>query len=159
MLRPVLPSLLTMLATFMGTGIQQLSAQPDPVDHQNLENGLALQGYDPVSYFDTRPQKGKTTIASEYRGIKFYFSSDHNKRRFNSNPSAYLPQYGGWCAYAMGATGEKVSVDPQTYKIIAGRLYLFYNRFFNNTLLTWNTDEKRLLSAANSNWQLIIQPH
>jgi len=37
---------------------------------------------------------------------------------------------------------EKVEVDPGTFKIVDGKLYLFYNKFFNNTLKSWNKDEK-----------------
>jgi len=43
-------------------------------------------------------------------------------------------------------------VDPATFKIKDSRLYLFYNAFFNNTLTSWNKDERRLLPAADSNW-------
>ena len=63
----------------------------------------------------------------------------------------------GWCAYAMGAKGEKVEVDPETFKIVDGKLYLFYNKFFNNTLESWNKDEARLRSNADKNWSKIIQ--
>ena len=68
------------------------------------------------------------------------------------NPAKYEPQYGGWCAYAMGAKGEKVSVDPKTYKIVDGKLYLFYNRLFNNTLEDWNENEAKLKNKADANW-------
>ncbi|OYZ43692.1 MAG: YHS domain protein, partial [Sphingobacteriales bacterium 24-40-4] len=50
------------------------------------------------------------------------------------------------------AKGEKVSVDPETYKIVNGKLYLFYNQFFNNTLKDWNKDEVNLMTKANTNW-------
>lgn len=55
----------------------------------------------------------------------------------------------------MGSTGEKVEVDPETYKIIAGKLYLYYNHLFNNTLKTWNKNEKELKNKADANWQKI----
>jgi hypothetical protein len=48
--------------------------------------------------------------------------------------------------------GEKVSVDPKTFKIIDGKLYLFYNKFFNNTLIDWNKDEMKLKKKADGNW-------
>jgi hypothetical protein len=52
----------------------------------------------------------------------------------------------------MGATGEKVPVDPETFKIVNGKLFLFYNKFFNNTLKSWNKDEKALYTRADTNW-------
>ncbi len=65
----------------------------------------------------------------------------------------YEPQYGGWCAYAMGNSGEKVEVDPETYKIVDGKLYLFYNKYFTNTLKSWNKDEAKLKSKADESWK------
>ena len=72
---------------------------------------------------------------------------------FLKNPSKYEPQYGGWCAYAMGSAGEKVEINPETFKIIDGKLYLFYNAYFNNTLKSWNKEETKLKSQADTNWK------
>lgn len=74
----------------------------------------------------------------------YYFISKANKDEFLKNAAKYEPQYGGWCAYAMGANGEKVEIDPETFKIVDGKLYLFYHSFTNNTLNTWNKDEAGL---------------
>jgi hypothetical protein len=52
----------------------------------------------------------------------------------------------------MGSKGEKVSIDPKTFKITNGKLYLFYNKFFNNTLTDWNKDETGLQHKADANW-------
>ena len=78
-------------------------------------------------------------------------------RHFASNPAKYEPQYGGWCAYAMGHDGSKVEVDPETFKIINGKLFLFYNRFFNNTLKTWNQDESKLACTGRCKLGKILQ--
>lgn len=120
--------------------------------HFNLEKGLAIQGYDPVSYFNGKPAKGSREFAVNHQGSTYYFVSASNADAFKKNPAKYEPQYGGWCAYAMGAKGEKVSVDPKTYKITDGKLYLFYNKFFNNTLEDWNEDEAKLKTKADANW-------
>ncbi len=125
--------------------------------HYNLSNKVAIQGYDPVAYFlQSKALKGKKDFSSIHQGVVYYFSSKNNLEAFQKNPTAYEPQYGGWCAYAMGATGEKVSIDPETFKIIDQKLYLFYNRFFNNTLKDWNKDEARLKAKADQSWQKII---
>jgi hypothetical protein len=79
-----------------------------------------------------------------------------NRDAFIKNPAAYEPQYGGWCAYAMGASGEKVEIDPETFKVADNKLYLFYNAYFNNTLPKWNKDEKNLKSKADQNWKAIL---
>jgi hypothetical protein len=85
-------------------------------------------------------------------GVTYYFSTVQNRELFKANPLKYEPQFGGWCAYAMGENGEKVSVDPETFKIIDGKLYLFYNKFFNNTLKEWNKNENALKQKAEQNW-------
>lgn len=121
--------------------------------HFNLENGIAIEGYDPVAYFNQQKAiKGRKELAIYHQGVIYYFSSQQNKEEFKKSPSNYEPQYGGWCAYAMGSNGEKVSVDPQTFKIVNNKLYLFYNKFFNNTLKSWNKNEKNLNAKADQNW-------
>ena len=122
----------------------------------NLEKGLAVQGYDVVSYFKNKAEKGSTSLAVIYQGVRYHFSSAANKEEFKKNPGKYEPQYGGWCAYAMGESGEKVEVDPETFKILNGKLYLFYNKRFNNTLKSWNKDEQNLKPKADANWSKLI---
>src|SRR5882757_2814936 len=103
--------------------------------HFNIDEGLAIKGYDPVAYFTLgQAVKGSKEFAISDQGVLYYFSSAANKEEFKKNPSRYEPQYGGWCAYAMGKDGSKVEIDPETFKIINGKLYVFYNKFFNNTL-------------------------
>ena len=90
--------------------------------------------------------------------MKNYFSTTENKEAFKKAPAKYEPQYGGWCAYAMGNSGEKVEVDPETFKLKDGKLYLFYNKYFTNTLKSWNKDESNLQLKADNNWKKIF-PH
>jgi YHS domain-containing protein len=124
--------------------------------HFNVQNTIALQKYDAVSYFSSKPIKGANTYQYTYNGIIYYFSTAENLQTFKNNPAKYEPAYGGWCAYAMGVKGEKVEVDPFTYKIIQGKLYLFYNKYFNNTRTDWNEDEINIKQKADLNWSKII---
>ena len=122
----------------------------------NLDDFIAIQGYDPVAYFkQNKAVKGKKEHAVFADGITYRFSTAENKEEFKKNAAKYEPEYGGWCAYAMGNDGTKVEIDPETFKIIDGKLYLFYNRFFNNTLKSWNKDESRLRKNADANWMKI----
>lgn len=125
-------------------------------DQFNLEDGVAIQGYDPVAYFSSKKAvKGKKEFQHKQEEVIYYFASSANLEAFKKSPAAYEPQYGGWCAYAMGETGEKVEIDPETFKILDGKLYLFYNAYFNNTLPKWNKDEVSLKSKADKNWKSI----
>ena len=121
------------------------------------KNGLAIEGYDPVAYFkQNKAVKGSSSNAVVHQGVTYYFSSVENKEEFKKNPAKYEPEYGGWCAYAMGNDGSKVDIDPGTFKIVNGKLFLFYNRFFNNTLKSWNKDEASLHAKADANWKKIF---
>ena len=123
----------------------------------NLEKGLAIQGYDPVAYFtQNKAVKGAKQFAALVDGATYYFSTAANKDLFIKDYKKYEPQYGGWCAYAMGATNEKVEIDPETFKIANGKLFLFYHTWVNNTLTKWNKDEANLNAAADKNWAVFF---
>ncbi|KIA85437.1 YHS domain protein [Flavobacterium sp. AED] len=139
------------LSTFAQTENSRLT-------HFNLERKVAIQGYDPVAYFKQgKAVKGKKELTATYEGVTYNFSMPVNKEYFLKNPLKYEPQFGGWCAYAMGDSGEKVEINPDTFKIIDEKLYLFYNAYFNNTLKSWNKDQANLKSKAESNWKKIIK--
>lgn len=140
--------------------VASLDAQQDLRSKQfNLEKGLAIEGYDPVAYFTQhKAVKGDKANAFTNQGVTYYFSTAANRELFKKEPSKYEPAYGGWCAYAMGAKGEKVEVDPETFTITDGRLFLFYNKFFNNTLKDWNKDAQHLRMQADANWNKFYHP-
>ena len=143
------------IALFGATTFAQSAATR--IKEFNLENKVAIQGYDPVAYFkQNKAVKGKKEIAATYEGVTYYFATQVDKEIFLKLPSSYEPQYGGWCSYAMGAKGEKVEIDPETFKIVDGKLNLFYNAYFNNTLKSWNKDEINLRKKADTNWKKFI---
>ncbi|MBW4360219.1 YHS domain-containing (seleno)protein [Flavobacterium taihuense] len=145
--------LLLVVFAFSTTFAQSASKK---LSEYNLENKVAIQGFDPVSYFkQNKAMKGRKEISITYDGVMYQFSSTANKEIFLKNPASFEPQYGGWCAYAMGSAGEKVEINPETFKVIDGKLYLFYNAYFNNTLKSWNKDETSLKVKADANWKKI----
>jgi len=154
----VMKYLISTLLLFIG--LLNLNAQqklPYPKKHYNLEKNVAIQGYDPVSYFTkNEAEEGKESISYNHEGVVYHFASEANKKLFLANPTKYEPQYGGYCAYAM-ADGEKVRVDPETFKLVDGKLYLFYNFRFTNTLKLWNKEENVLLPKAEKAWAKIIK--
>jgi len=117
------------------------------------KNTLAIQGYDPLAYFTVKKAlEGKKEFRMVYDGITYHFATAQNLALFKASPTKYEPQFGGWCAYAMGKNCEKVEIDPETFKVVDGKLYLFYNKFFNNTLKDWNKNEAALKQKAEQNW-------
>lgn len=103
-------------------------------ENANLKNGYAAQGYDVVAYFQYKVTKGNVRYQYTFEGIKYRFNDDENLIKFQRNPEKYVPQYGGFCAYTIAKNGKKVGVNPKTFTISDGKLYLFYNSWGTNTL-------------------------
>jgi YHS domain-containing protein len=123
----------------------------------NLKKGFMAEGYDVVSYFDNKAEKGEIKFVAEFDSVKFKFSSKKNLETFKKNPKKYVPAYGGYCAYAIGVKGEKVSIDPKTFEIRNGKLLLFYNSWGINTLKLWKEEgAEDLKQKADKNWKKII---
>lgn len=117
------------------------------------KKGIAIKGYDVVAYFNGKAVQGSSEFSSTYDGVKYYFSSNENKVSFIKNPKDFLPQYGGFCAYAMGVKGSKVSINPKTFEIRDNKLYLFYNKGRTNTLSLWlDNNPEELKNKADKNW-------
>lgn len=121
----------------------------------NTEKGYVAEGYDVVSYFTkSEPVKGNKKYQVAYDNAKFMFSSRENLALFSSNPEKYIPQYGGYCAYAVAAKKTKMDTDPESYEIRDGKLYLFYSSFFGNKLKDWQkADTKKLQEKGDKNWE------
>jgi YHS domain-containing protein len=130
------------------------------VKHFNLDKSkLAIAGYDPVAYFPEgggKPLKGSDKISVTHKGVVYRFATEENKALFLKTPDKFEPQYGGWCAYAM-AQGEKVEIDPKSFKITDGKLFLFYKSFFNDTREKWVKEEAPLTKKADAGWKTILE--
>ncbi len=119
----------------------------------NLDKKFIAEGYDVVSYFDNKAIEGSDNYIYTYNTVMLKFSNQANLNLFKSNPEKYFPQYGGWCAYAMGLNGDKVTIDPKTFEIRDGKLYLFYNSWGTNTLELWlENNPVKLNTTAKVNW-------
>jgi YHS domain-containing protein len=105
--------------------LAEQNAEPAVKARLNVDsNGVILKGYDPVAYF-TRHQavKGNPAIQTRFGGAIYYFASAANKVAFSKNPSKYVPQYGGFCAYHL-TKGELKDSDPTAFLIYKGKLYV-----------------------------------
>lgn len=142
---------------FIGVSLHIYGQTPEQQNYNINKEGVAIDGYDPVSYFKGEPKKGSKEFSYEIDGVIYWFANASNRSVFAKAPLKYIPQYGGWCAYAMGLKPEKVKIDPETYKIVDGKLYLFYNFYLTNTLKSWNKDEARLTVNADKNWNTFLK--
>lgn len=122
------------------------SAQIEPID----KNKLAIGGYDLVSYFTPeKATKGSEKFAVEYNGANYYFASAKNQKAFKANPEKYLPQCDGYCAWGIAADKGNFPINPLTYRVADGKLYLFFNGLHEgkqfNSLTEWDKDEKKYM--------------
>jgi len=109
---------------------------------------------DVVSYFDTKAIEGNKKYQTVYHTAIYSFATKENLQKFKKNPKKYIPQYGGWCAYAIGVSNKKVEINPKTFEIRDGKLYLFYNAWGTNTLKLWNKEgPEKLKQQADKNWR------
>jgi len=122
----------------------------------NEQKSFVANGYDVVSYFSNSAANGSSKYEFKFGGANYRFSSQKNLDTFKSNPKKYIPEYGGWCAYAMADKGEKVTINPKTFEIRNGKLYLFYNAYFNNTYESWLEEmPDKLIKKADVSWSKI----
>jgi YHS domain-containing protein len=93
----------------------------------NLDNTVALHGYDPVAYFtDNRAVKGNKGILERLGGATYYFASRASRYEFLGDATRYQPQFGGYCAASL-AMGRLEDINPHFFVIYEGKLYLFNN--------------------------------
>jgi hypothetical protein len=121
-----------------------------PVDRVNrTPGGVAAKGYDVVAYFeDGRPVKGSSRFTYEWMGANWQFSTGERRDRFAAAPDKYAPQYGGYCAWAVGHN-YTADVDPEAWRIVDGKLYLNYSKSVQSK---WEQDRTKWIREADRNW-------
>lgn len=111
--------------------------------------GVALHGYDPVSYFSgSAPKKGNAGISAQHDGATYHFASTANRDKFKSSPAKYAPQFGGFCAMGV-ALGKKLDVDPNAYRVVGDKLFLNVNK---DVQKRWLDDVPGNIATAEKSW-------
>jgi YHS domain-containing protein len=114
--------------------------------------GYSIGRYDPVAYFTRgRPVHGRAEIYVEYKGAKYAFASEENRKLFLIDPEKYTPQYGGYCAYGV-SHGSKSDVDPEVWEIVDGKLFLLLS---GGTRTIWQKNKISNIERADSAWKSI----
>ncbi|MBX9617713.1 MAG: YHS domain-containing protein [Hyphomicrobiales bacterium] len=133
----------------MGLAAAALPSQAAEDVSFNTTYGLALRGFDPVGYFtENRAVKGLPTITTTYKDAIYEFASEANKATFLANPEKYVPQFGGFCAWAT-SQGYKADIDPHAFAINDGKLYVNFADVFLNQ---FQQDVKGNTAKAEANW-------
>ena len=139
------------LGLLLLTGVQQVAADglvprfvTDPL------TGVALDGFDPVSYFtNSDPLAGMPDFEYDWAGVPWYFSNPANRDVFIHAPETYAPQFGGHATMAL-AKGYLSDGSPQIYLVVADRLYLFYSAAKRDA---FEADPATAIGEARAKWQ------
>lgn len=111
--------------------------------------GVAVKGYDVVAYVTAgRPVEGSAQFVHRIGTTTYRFASAANRDAFAKDPDRYLPQFGGFCAYAV-SRGYTADIDPQAWRIVAGKLYLNYN---SGAQAKWEQDVAGNIGKGDANW-------
>ena len=113
-------------------------------------DNIAIDAYDPVVYFvEKKARRGSARWQVKWDGVSWYFSSQNNLVKFMEEPEKYIPQYGGYCAYAM-ARNYFYKINPYAWTIHKGKLYL------NASLkirLQWEKEIENAIRQGDKNWK------
>lgn len=114
---------------------------------------VAIGGYDTVAFFDEgQPVKGDKQFATEWKGVEWQFKNAANLEKFKSNPEAFAPQYGGYCAWAM-AQGKLAPGYAQFWSIENGKLYLNFSKGVQEK---WLPNKAGFIADADKIWPAIL---
>ena len=129
------------------------AADPDIYAHQKKG---AISGADVVAYWSlesgANAVKGKKDITHEYKGATWRFSTEENRDLFAADPEKYMPEYGGYCAFAV-SHGFTKSVNPDYWHIVDGKLYLNFNFFADRK---WRKDRDAAIVRGDKNWPTVL---
>jgi YHS domain-containing protein len=129
------------------------AAESAPTIYTESSSGLAIRGTDPVAYFTKgKAVQGDSQYETKWQGATWRFASAENQKLFESDPDAYAPQYGGYCAKAL-SEGNVVSIDPEAWKIVDGKLYLNYSPEVQKQ---WLQDIEGNIELADSKWPDVL---
>ena len=143
-----------LFALLVALGVPALaSASPAP-SVSTTEEGVAIGGYDPVAYFTAgRPVAGSASFELRWNGATWRFASAESRARFEANPAAYAPAFGGYCAWAI-SQNYIVPGDPLVWRIVDGRLYLNFNQ---RAKVLWEADLAGAIVRGNRNWPAVLE--
>ncbi|NNE58015.1 MAG: hypothetical protein HKN36_07910 [Hellea sp.] len=127
-------------------------AESDPIYTKWLSNE-AVGGYDVVSFYAGKPLDGKDRFMIIHQGAEWRFSTRANLDLFKINPDAFIPQYGGYCAWAI-ARGKLAKGSPENWHVRDGKLYLIFNDRIQDQ---WQRDIPGFIGRADRNWPQILE--
>lgn len=122
--------------------------------YTSLVPGVGAGGYDVVEYFRAgRATAGAPGITATAEGVTYRFASTANRDAFVAAPGRYLPQFGGYCAWAV-ANGYTAKGDPEAWSVVGGKLYLNYSKSVRSE---WERDVPGNITKGEANWPRVLE--
>ena len=128
-------------------------------DEHNVSSGLTaagaplgLHGVDPVAFLDLGNRiEGTAAHTAVHDGVAYYFATEANRKTFQADPAAYLPQNGGFCTFGV-SVGKKFDGDPQYAAVVEDKLYVFLNE---EIFQAFQKDRAGTIAKAAKTWPKI----
>ena len=109
----------------------------------------AIKKYDAVAYFEEgKASKGVRDIYYIWKGKKWYFKSKKHEKLFVKNPEKYIPQYKGYCAYAL-SQGSLAKANPKVFSLVDGKLYFNVSKKIQKK---WESQKSSYIKLADQQW-------
>ena len=121
--------------------------------YTSWRNSVAVGGYDAVSFFAGEPERGRREFSHEWNGAVWRFATEANRDLFALNPEAFVPEYGGYDAWAL-AHGKLARGSPERWTLEDGRLFFNFN---DRTQRLWELRQERLVARADANWPDVLE--
>ena len=114
---------------------------------------MAINATDPVAYFEQeKPVAGSTDHKAQWNGAEWHFASRSNASKFKTDPEAYAPVFGGYCAFA-ASKGYLAPTVPEAWTVYEDRLYL---NFSLRARELWLQDVPGNIAKGEANWPGIL---
>lgn len=141
-----------MFKSFFAAALVALGLMTAGTAHATNQLATAIGGYDAVSYHtEDAPTQGVARFHHFWNGAVWFFASEENRDRFAADPTAFAPQYDGYCAWAASQNYKRPG-DPNVWQIKDGKLFLMVHEGAREK---WRADIPTHIAQGDENWALI----
>ncbi len=142
-----------MIGLALGLGAVSLRAATTERVVADPHTGLALYGFDPVTYFTGgEPEVGRAEVEYRFAGVIWRFRNEGNRAAFAADPDVYMPRFGGYDPVGV-ARGVATPGHPQLWVRRENRVYLFHKP---ETRAQFAADPQGSLDVAEGRWPAVM---